>query len=201
MSCLIFLCDDEAAVLAGSRVARLCDALSHAVLNRVQDRCVRMPIPSRPLHVAALLQIWSLDHRAREVIDAAGELGLERYYEVERQILLPPAALPGAIKRMSLLERATGLDPSQFREIWRESHGPRVARRADALLGYCQNYVLARSPGAPPCDGLTELWFPDVETMEAVLPSAPSEPEALTALAGSFIGRISTLLLTEVRLK
>jgi hypothetical protein len=48
---------------------------------------------------------------------------------------------------------------------------------------------------------LTELWFPDVETMEAVLPSAPSEPEALTALAGSFIGRISTLLLTEVRLK
>jgi uncharacterized protein (TIGR02118 family) len=102
---------------------------------------------------------------------------------------------------MSLLERATGLDPRQFREIWRESHGPRVARRADALLGYCQNHVLARSPGAPPCDGLTELWFPDVETMEAVLPSAPSEPEALTALAGSFIGRISTLLLTEVRLK
>jgi hypothetical protein len=201
VSCLIFLCDSEGPVLAGSRALRSCDAIAHATLNRVQDRSVRTPLPPRVVETVAVLQVWPHEEAVSQVIDAARRLGLTNHFEVIREVILPFAAGPGAIKRMSLLERAAGLTPDKFREVWKETHGPRVASRAGALLGYCQNHVICRSPAAPPCDGLTELWFPDVATMEAVLPPDPSDPEALTAQASAFIGRISTLLLTEVSLK
>lgn len=200
MSCLIFLCESKAAALAGGRLARSCDAVVHAVLNRVHDNIARTSMPYRSLDVVALLQVCSPGHRAKEVLDAAGRLGLTSFYQVAREVVLPSVALQGSVKRMSLLERSADLAPDQFREIWRDTHGPRVASWAGSLLGYCQNHVLLRSPNTPTCDGLTELWFPDLATMEAVLPPDPSEPDALTARASAFIARISTRLVTEVRL-
>lgn len=171
------------------------------MLNWVQDRSVRTPLAARSLSTVAVLQVWTDEDRVPAVLDAAGRLGLDRHYRVAREVFVPPALPRGAVKRMSLLERVDTLSPAQFRQIWQQSHGPRVASRAGALLGYCQNHVLDRSPAAPPCDGLTELWFPDLTTMEDVLPSAPSAPEALTAQAQAFIGRISTLVMQEVCLK
>lgn len=200
MSCFVLLCDNPSVTRAASRALRSCNDVSSAILNRVLDSTARSPMTVGGIRAYALIQMWTATE-AKCVFGLAQRLGLTFAYQVTREVFLQPPEKQIGVKRMSILERASGLSADDFQRIWRETHGPRVAAYAGALEGYCQNHVLVSSEAAPACDGLTELWFPDEATMEAVLPPVPKSRESLTAHAGSFIGRISTYLLTEETIK
>jgi len=75
------------------------------------------------------------------------------------------------IVRMGLLRKKAGLD-SAFRSHWRNSHGP-LAARLPGLRRYHQNHVVDRQQrgisyarGAWDFDGISELWFDDLPSMQ-----------------------------------
>ena len=78
------------------------------------------------------------------------------------------------IVRMGLLTRKPGTTAERFRRHWREVHGP-LAARMPGLRRYHQNHMVDASPlgiGSSPegwrLDGISELWFDDVASMEKV---------------------------------
>lgn len=200
MRCYVLLCENPADAQAATSALRSCDMIASAILNTVLDSRARAPMAVGGIQAFALIQVWTV-MEAERFFELARQLELTFVYQVMREILLDPPEKQAGIKRMSMLERAAGLSTEDFRRIWRDTHGPRVASYAGALEGYCQNHVQTMSEEAPACDGLTELWFPDEVAMDDVLPSMPKNSESLTAHAGSFIGRISTFLLAEERIK
>lgn len=77
------------------------------------------------------------------------------------------------IVRMGLLTRKPDLTPEQFRQHWRDVHGP-LAAKLPGLRRYHQNYVVDREQrgihyarGAHEFDGFSELWFDDLPSMSA----------------------------------
>lgn len=106
------------------------------------------------------------------------------------------------LKRMSILRRDPALSADAFQQTWENEHGPRVSAHAE-LLGYIQDAVHSstlehdlRHNEPPSCDGITELWFADIDAMERVLP--PSVPSDVTNHAARIIAHISTFLVREV---
>ena len=94
------------------------------------------------------------------------------------------------IKLTFCLRRRPDLDRHEFQRYWRETHGPLVAERAEALgvLRYVQCHTIdagglhtalqSRNGGAPePFDGVAELWFESLEAFVA------DRPDARTAAA------------------
>ena len=91
------------------------------------------------------------------------------------------------IKLVFALRRAPHLSREAFQTYWREQHAPLVARHS-AVLGirrYVQVHTvpsavgdaLRASRGGPDAfDGVAELWFDDLSTLEA-----PPTPEAVAA--------------------
>ena len=200
MISLIFLCDGPKDTSAAVDKIKSDQSVRQTVLNSVFSSRALTPMDAGDIPAHALLQLW-VEAGEDPLRRASEALGLRRGYEVRRHVFLPPPSEPVALKRMSLLERASGLPLDQFREVWFSQHGPRVAAQAGALLGYCQNHVVRRSLSAPHCDGMTELWFADEASMFEVLPPSPIGSDAPTAHAGTFIDRITTFLVQEERLK
>jgi uncharacterized protein (TIGR02118 family) len=87
------------------------------------------------------------------------------------------------IRLTYLLRRKPGMSLEEFQTYWREVHGPLVAghaRRIDTLR-YVQVHTLedeantamaaARGGMEPPYDGVAELWWENIEALEAALSS------------------------------
>ena len=77
------------------------------------------------------------------------------------------------IARMGLLTRKPDVTLEQFRQHWRDGHGP-LAAKLTGLRRYHQNHVVDREQrginyarGAHRFDGFSELWFDDVPSMSA----------------------------------
>lgn len=113
-------------------------------------------------------------------------------------VVEPPK--PGVgIKRMSFLRRREDVTPEKFAHEWQAVHGPLV-RELPGLRGYRQNLVVGReSPkGVPvewdgwPIDGVVELWFDDVQSLDAAFAS----PQGVKTMqhATTFIDEITTFL-------
>lgn len=84
------------------------------------------------------------------------------------------------------------LSDEAFFEYWLNNHGPLVRRFAKAIRAekYVQSHTIAKPVNAllqqsrgleDPYDGITEVWFKDVETIQQVL-ADPSAREALQQL-------------------
>ncbi len=82
------------------------------------------------------------------------------------------------IKLVFCLRRASHLSREEFQRYWRETHGPLVRERAEAIgcVRYVQvhtghddlNAALQASRGGPEAyDGVAELWFEDRKALEA----------------------------------
>ena len=114
------------------------------------------------------------------------------------------------IKLVYVIRRRADMTPEAFRKRWLE-HAPLVARFAKAMqarryvqshtLGTPLNAILAGSRGAQPAyDGITEVWWDDVESLTAAL-ATPGGIEAGRALLEderAFIDlAASSLFLTE----
>jgi uncharacterized protein (TIGR02118 family) len=99
------------------------------------------------------------------------------------------------IVRMGWLTRKQGLSRTQFAEHWQRGHGP-IAARFPGLKRYEQNVVtddsqlgIKHARGAWSIDGISQLWFDDLATMNAAI-GAPGYAPALSDET-AFIGNIS----------
>ncbi len=104
------------------------------------------------------------------------------------------------IKLMYCLRRRPDLSRQEFQEYWREKHSVLALSLAGALGGgrYVQchtidasvNDTLRQSRSAPPAfDGVVELWFDDIASMEATVstPEGRAAGRALIADEHNFI--------------
>jgi len=67
------------------------------------------------------------------------------------------------IKVVSLVYRKKGINNKQFLSYWLDKHGPLAVENIPGVLHYTQNHPIA-TPGAPDdADGITEMWFEDMD--------------------------------------
>ncbi len=86
------------------------------------------------------------------------------------------------IVRMGLIRRKAALSPDQFSAHWRGPHGT-LASAMPGLLGYHQNhrietYPLTGHDDRWNLDGLSELWFPNLDAMRGAVASPAYAPVA-----------------------
>lgn len=81
------------------------------------------------------------------------------------------------IVRMGLLKKRRDLSTDQFRRHWREVHGP-LAAEMPGLRAYHQNHVVDKTQlaidharGNWDLDGISELWFDDIVSMNSAIAS------------------------------
>jgi uncharacterized protein (TIGR02118 family) len=103
------------------------------------------------------------------------------------------------IKRMSTLKRRPDVSPEKFQHEWFQVHSVLV-KRLPEVKGYTQNLIFDRGHGRNrparyeelPIDGIVELWFSDVESLDAAFGSDAGK--TLMTHAAEFIAEISTFL-------
>jgi len=76
------------------------------------------------------------------------------------------------IVRMGLLQKKAGMEPAEFRSLCLNLHGP-LAAKLPGLRRYRQNHIVDRQQrgisyarGAWDFDGISELWFDDLPSMQ-----------------------------------
>ena len=166
--------------------------------------------PRGPLTIDGISELWFDDQQAMEraiksdamdalAADEANLIDDIHVITAEQHLVIPtPSAVP-LLKRMSTLKRRQDVSPETFRHEWFEVHSLLV-KRLPQVKGYTQNLVLDRRHGRSgaasreelPIDGIVELWFEDVSSLE----SAFRSPAGVTLMthAREFIAEISTFL-------
>lgn len=114
------------------------------------------------------------------------------------QVIKPPA--PGTtLKRMSFLRRRDDVSAAVFEHEWCAKHGDFV-KEMPGVLGYRQNLITHReSPKGQavdykdlPIDGIVELWFKDVDSLNASF--ASPQGQATVGHGRTFIEEVTTFL-------
>ena len=119
---------------------------------------------------------------------------------VAMQNVIKPAPLDKPlIKRMSILKRRPDIDFETFQYEWNKVHAEHVLSMP-GIEGYTQNLVIDNSIKKEisteyndvSIDGIVELWFRDIETLE----SAFKSPNGQTTMkhASTFLEEISTFV-------
>ncbi|VTU22793.1 EthD protein [Variovorax sp. PBS-H4] len=122
----------------------------------------------------------------------------------DQQVVIPvPAKEERAklLKRMSIIKRLPSMSEEDFRREWKV-HGDFV-RKMSGVSAYRQNVIVARElvkgqPGSYeefPIDGIVELWFKDVPTLEAAF-NSPQGKETM-AHARTFLFEITAFVVAE----
>src|SRR5271156_6601354 len=97
------------------------------------------------------------------------------------------------ILRSGLIENRKGVGEADFARHWGEVHG-RIAARLPGLAGYVQNHIVARAPltrssGMHRVDGVSQLWFKNLDAMRAAMDSP--EQEACVKDISGFLERVT----------
>lgn len=72
------------------------------------------------------------------------------------------------VKLIEILKRKDGMPLEEFSRYWREHHGPLAVQTLPGFKRYVQNHALwLPGSGEPRIDGVTELWFDDLESQRA----------------------------------
>jgi uncharacterized protein (TIGR02118 family) len=131
--------------------------------------------------------------------DEAHFIGEMKLITAVQHVVIPkPAGVP-LIKRMSTLKRRPDVSAEKFKEEWFDVHSVLV-KRLPQVKGYTQNLIFDRSFGRSksaryeelPIDGIVELWFTDVDSLNAGF--ASDAGKTLMTHATEFIAEISTFL-------
>jgi uncharacterized protein (TIGR02118 family) len=115
------------------------------------------------------------------------------------------------IKLVYCVRKRADISQAEFHRYWLEEHGPRARRHADAIYAarYVQSHTLdtalneglrASRGASPPYDGITEMWWTDLETFQKSLGSEAAIAAGVDLLEDErhFIDvEASTLFLTE----
>ena len=116
-----------------------------------------------------------------------------------QHVVIPKLTGFPLIKRMSTLKRRPDVSTEKFKEEWFDVHSVLV-KRLPQVKGYTQNLIFDRSFGRSksaryeelPIDGIVELWFTDVDSLNAGF--ASDAGNTLMTHATEFIAEISTFL-------
>ena len=131
--------------------------------------------------------------------DEARFIGELKLITAIQHVVIPkPAGIP-LIKRMSTLKRRPDVSAEKFQEEWFDVHSV-LLKRLPQVKGYTQNLIFDRSHGrGKPAkyddlaiDGIVELWFTDVDSLNAGFGSDAGK--TLMTHASEFIAEISTFL-------
>jgi uncharacterized protein (TIGR02118 family) len=96
------------------------------------------------------------------------------------------------VKLVYCLRRRASVSPEEFYRYWLDTHGPKVKKAADAMraVRYVQshtcepevNQAFSASRGlAPAYDGITEVWWNNIEELKAAMAS-PAGAEVMAML-------------------
>jgi uncharacterized protein (TIGR02118 family) len=124
--------------------------------------------------------------------------GLKLITAIQHVVIPKPSGIP-LIKRMSTLKRRADVGSEKFKSEWFDVHSFLV-KRLPEVKGYTQNLIFDRSHGRGrpatyeelPIDGIVELWFTDVDALNAAF--ASDAGKTLMTHASEFIAEISTFL-------
>ena len=117
---------------------------------------------------------------------------------IQHVVIPKPSGVP-LIKRMSTLKRRADVSSEKFKSEWFDTHSFLV-KRLPEVKGYTQNLIFDRAHGRRrpatyeelPIDGIVELWFTDVDSLNAGF--ASDAGKTLMTHATEFIAEISTFL-------
>ena len=117
---------------------------------------------------------------------------------IQHVVIPKPARVP-LIKRMSTLKRRADVSAEKFAAEWFDVHSVLV-KRLPQVKGYTQNLIFDRSHGRGkparyedlPIDGVVELWFTDVDSLNTGF--ASDAGKTLMTHATEFLAEISTFL-------
>lgn len=101
------------------------------------------------------------------------------------------------VKLVFMFHRRPGMGFDEFSRYWRDQHAP-IGAALPGVRKYVQNHVGATLDGSPPpCDGFSELWFDDMESLQRAL--ASSQAQAALVDSANFIDvqRIQTFVVEE----
>jgi uncharacterized protein (TIGR02118 family) len=89
------------------------------------------------------------------------------------------------IRVLYILQKRADLSDAAFREYWKSTHGPIVAK-IPGLRKYVESHPYPDPHGDPlPADGVAELEFDSIEAMQAALSTA--EGQAMLADVANFV--------------
>jgi uncharacterized protein (TIGR02118 family) len=101
------------------------------------------------------------------------------------------------VKLVFFLHKHPDLTEEAFRRYWSDTHGPLVAKIPGLRKYVLGQHVPVALPFPPPCDGLAELWFDSVESMQNAL-SSPEGQAAIADAASCFdVARTSMIVVEE----
>ncbi|MCM3568095.1 EthD domain-containing protein [Neobacillus mesonae] len=120
----------------------------------------------------------------------------------EPKIVVPPPENKPLIKRISLLKRRHDIDLERFKFEWLQVHAEYVLSM-NGIEGYIQNLAINRtidkktqaSYNEVPVDGIVELWFKDVESLEAAFQS--ENGQRTMNHAKEFLDEITTFIVED----
>ncbi len=67
------------------------------------------------------------------------------------------------IKVISLVYRKKGISNKQFLSYWLDKHGPLAVEHIPGVLHYTQNHPVIGPGTEDDADGITEMWFEDMD--------------------------------------
>jgi len=131
--------------------------------------------------------------------DEARFIGELKLITAVQHVVIPKSAGIPLIKRMSTLKRRADVSAEKFKAEWFDVHSVLV-KRLPQVKGYTQNLIFDRSHGRGkparyedlPIDGIVELWFEDVDSLNAGF--ASDAGKTLMTHATEFLAEISTFL-------
>lgn len=150
-------------------------------------------LPSMQMAFAAEKQVNDLAE------DEARLVGDIKLITAIQHVVIPKPAGTRLIKRMSTLKRRPDVSADKFKEEWFDVHSVLV-KRLPQVKAYTQNLIFDRSHGRGkpatyaelPIDGIVELWFEDVDSLNAGF--ASDAGKTLMTHATEFLSEISTFL-------
>ena len=149
--------------------------------------------------IPSMSAAFATEHVKRLGEDESQFIGeLDLITAIQHVIVPKPAGVP-LLKRMSTLKRRPDVDAETFKSEWFDVHSFLV-KRLPQVKGYTQNLIVDRSHGRGnpatyddlPIDGIVELWFEDVGSLNAAF--ASDAGKTLMTHATEFIAEISTFL-------
>jgi uncharacterized protein (TIGR02118 family) len=102
------------------------------------------------------------------------------------------------VKLVLFLHKHPDLCEEEFRRYWRDTHGP-IAAKVPGLRKYVQGHqVSAVLPFPALCDGMAELWFDSVESIQSAMSSPEGQAVAADAVNCFDMARTSMLVVEEI---
>lgn len=170
-------------VHSGAEAAREIRRLHPSVRGYVQTRATTEQIGADPAVFSGVAELWfdapDLAHAACKAgyplqgLISPGVTIARRSVGMERPVMLLPSFSRGAgIKGVFPFGRKKGQRVEDFQARWWHGHGP-IAALTEGASAYIQCHPMPwlYAIAAPPFDGITEIWWPDVAAARAAMKS------------------------------